>query len=194
MAVAAADFTGEQLRMIGDGTELVRRAAAGSTDARVGLAGLLVDLRATFTDAQGRPDYAGGSGPYRAAVYRVYHDADLEKKERDRVKWGVQHHLHHALRERLTPEQLDAYGLNTRARNETRTQRSDKAKTPARTGADFLARVKATRARAEEADAEELADLTPELAAEIREQLNATITLYRAMITRLDVHLGPEAC
>ncbi|MFF0144641.1 hypothetical protein ATK36_3177 [Amycolatopsis sulphurea] len=118
---AQADYTTAQQRLITHGAGLVRDAVVhGSTDAKVELARVLVDLRATFEDSKGRPDYAGRSYVYRGAVNAVYEASELDRSRTEAVRVSVRHQVGLELRKRLTPVQLADYGLNPVDRNTPR--------------------------------------------------------------------------
>ena len=76
-------------------------------------AGYLVELRSLFTTKAGDTDWRGQSWDYRRAVGEVYGDAGLAPD--DPIKVALRYHIGNALREDLTPEQLEEAGLSARA-------------------------------------------------------------------------------
>jgi hypothetical protein len=117
-------LTSEQTRMVRRGADLAKIAAHDprALRERYQLAELVVDLRATFLDDAGRPDYRGNSGELRAATGLLYDLAGLSKDDRRRLRAAVRHHVSGIIRERLTAEQLAEYGLSPIERNERRRQ------------------------------------------------------------------------
>jgi hypothetical protein len=87
-------------------SELVRvgriLAKHDSGDTRRTFAELLVDLRESFTDPSGRPDYAGRSKGYREALNAVYSASGLPTEEQDRVlRTGIRYHVQKIVRDRF---------------------------------------------------------------------------------------------
>jgi hypothetical protein len=75
-------------------------------------ADLLVDLRALHEDAEGGPDWRGRSFAYRDLVRGIYAGAGLPPDSGDTTKTALRYHVGNALRERLSPDDLDALGLS----------------------------------------------------------------------------------
>jgi hypothetical protein len=75
-------------------------------------ADLLVDLRALHLDAEGAPDWRGKTFAYRDLVNSVYAAAGLPPESGDTTKTALRYHVGNALRERLTPDELDEVGLS----------------------------------------------------------------------------------
>jgi hypothetical protein len=68
----------------------------------------IVDLRAVHKDGE-LPDWAGRSPDYKAAMRLVYRDAGGVPQS---IQASIRYHVNNLLRERLTPEELDAAGLD----------------------------------------------------------------------------------
>jgi hypothetical protein len=75
-------------------------------------ADLLVDLRGLHVDQEGAPDWRGKTFAYRDLVRGIYAAAGLPPESGDTVKTALRYHVGNALRDRLTPEQLDEVGLS----------------------------------------------------------------------------------
>jgi hypothetical protein len=104
-------------------------------------AGRLVEARALFTDAEGRPDLRGRSFAYRQWLGQVFTDAGLTTVEA-KVKAGnrLRFVVNIVLRERYSAEQLAEYGLqaeNTRTRAQQRRVQQFEAAALFRPGARF---------------------------------------------------------
>lgn len=193
MAIPDVELTQEQERLVRDGAVLALKAfQTGSTDSRRALARLLVDLRETCTDEEGRKDYRAQSGVYKAAAARLYDLTGLNKEQREKLRWSVQHHVSNELFRRLGEEGSVAYGLAD-GRNVKRQKRRQSPPT----GAQMATEARRERERAELIEQSGgaqhgcgLVDLTPDLAREIRADLAAVVTLYGTLIARLDVFLA----
>lgn len=98
-------------------TQLRRAIAAESGDERTrayrATADFLVELRGHFTDSDGEPDMRGKSFAYRDAVRDIYAEAGLGSDPNDPVKAALRYHVGNALRERLSVDELERYGLTT---------------------------------------------------------------------------------
>lgn len=195
MATRDVELTREQERLVVQGSVLALKAwREGSTDSRRALAGLLVDLRETCTDEEGRKDYRAQSGVYKAAAARLYDLTGLNKEQREKLRWSVQHHVSNELFRRLGDEGVVAYGLAV-GRNVKRQQRKQSPPT----GAQMATEARRQRERAElieQSDGAQhgcgLVDLTPNLARDIRADLAAVVTLYGSLIARLDTFLAKD--
>jgi hypothetical protein len=75
-------------------------------------ADLLVDLRALHEGADGGVDWRGKSFAYRDLVRSIYAAAGLPPESGDTTKTALRYHVGNALRERLTPDELDEVGLS----------------------------------------------------------------------------------
>lgn len=72
------------------------------------LAKLMIEIRAHFEDSHGRgPDWLGRSKEYRLIVSELFDKLGLSVNTKSRLRY----HLNSAIRDRLTEEELDAYGL-----------------------------------------------------------------------------------
>lgn len=122
----SGDYTLGQQAMIAEAVKLaVLCAEPDSVRERKALAGLLVDLRATCLDTQGRPDYRAESAEYRNAVKVVFERSKLSEDARQRVTWGVRHHVSQVIRDRLEPDVLRSYGLDPAGKNVKRKRARD---------------------------------------------------------------------
>lgn len=142
-------MTRDQRRLMKSATTALRRAiAAESGDERTrayrATADLLVELRTHFTNSDGEPDMRGTSFPYRDAVRDIYAEAGLTSDPNDPVKAALRYHVGNALRERLSADELVAYGLakaNPRDRQRERHGSNDA------TDADIIASIAMMAAR-----------------------------------------------
>lgn len=75
------------------------------------LAKVLVEARSHFTDAEGEADWKGKTYPYRQWVRGVFDEANLRGEESKRVQSAIRYHVGAALRDRLSPEDLEKHGL-----------------------------------------------------------------------------------
>lgn len=84
------------------------------TDLLKELAVIIVELREEHHIADGRPDLAGRSAPYRAAIARIYERARMssDAKTRDAVQTAIRYHVGNLLRERYSEDELAAAGLS----------------------------------------------------------------------------------
>lgn len=102
-------------QIVAAASELLRAAVRGDSSERTAkyrqVADLLIDLRALHTAPDGSPDWAGRSFDYRAAVRDIYSLAGLSSDSSDPHKAALRYHIGNALRERLTPDQLEEAGL-----------------------------------------------------------------------------------
>lgn len=73
----------------------------------------VVDMRATFTDKHGEPDWAGRSYDYRMAVREAFHTAGLtpQHPQRERAMSLLRYHIGNVVRERLPEEEVANVGL-----------------------------------------------------------------------------------
>jgi hypothetical protein len=75
-------------------------------------ADLLVDLRGLHLDQEGAPDWRGKTFAYRDLVRAIYAGAGLPPDSGDTTKTALRYHVGIALRERLSPAELDEMGLS----------------------------------------------------------------------------------
>lgn len=75
------------------------------------LAAALLDLREHFITESGDPDWRGRTWDYRAAVRELYSRAGVPAAEASALQAATRYHIGNALRERLSPEQLEDLGL-----------------------------------------------------------------------------------
>ncbi|WP_370942590.1 hypothetical protein AB5J62_26260 [Amycolatopsis sp. cg5] len=147
MSEHSADYTTTQAALLESGAELVKVAVLrDSLDAKKDLARLLVNLRETFQDDQGRPDYAAKSYAYRAAVVALYDDAGVSREDTRRLQGAVRQQVGIELRKRLPADTLTAYGLSTQDRNAPRRKGAASAVADTET---FLVRVRTILEQAE---------------------------------------------
>ena len=78
------------------------------------IAGLLVELRGFHTTKDGLPDWRGQSWAYRSEVGEIYDEAGLDAAGEGSLKVALRYHIGNALREDLTPEQLEEVGLHVK--------------------------------------------------------------------------------
>lgn len=82
------------------------------------VAAALVDSRAHFFNREGEPDWAGRTHAYRMWVRDATAAANLTPADRTAIQAAVRWHVGTTLRERLTPEQLEAIGLKVKSPRE----------------------------------------------------------------------------
>jgi hypothetical protein len=97
----------EHLRAAHHATDEARTSALRAT------AEALVDAREHFYTADGSSDWTGRSYAYRRFVGDVYTDAAVPREDLATLQAAIRYHVGNALRERLSPEDLDALGLRT---------------------------------------------------------------------------------
>lgn len=73
------------------------------------IAGLFVDLREHYLTDTGEPDWRGGTHAYKTTVGEIYRRAGF--LDISTISAAVRYHVGNALRERLSPEELDDAGL-----------------------------------------------------------------------------------
>ncbi|RSM66617.1 hypothetical protein DMH03_05810 [Amycolatopsis sp. WAC 01376] len=118
---AQPDLTTRQAALVRTGADLAKTAVLrDSLDAKQDLGRVLVELRETFQDDKGRPDYAGKSQAYRSAVTALYEASGLSREDSKRVQGSVRHQVGIVLRRKLSTEQLADYDLNPQDRNAPR--------------------------------------------------------------------------
>lgn len=78
----------------------------------------LVDSRGHFFNREGAPDWAGRTHAYRMWVRDATAAANLTPADRTSIQAAVRWHVGTALRERLSPEQLEAIGLKVKSPRE----------------------------------------------------------------------------
>ena len=99
------------------GSELLKEFYAGEqkrTQLLHTIASVVVDIRSRFKSADGTPDWAGRSRDYRAAIAKMYSEAGIPADSVAGVQAALRYHIGNELRQRLTPEQLQAAGLGQR--------------------------------------------------------------------------------
>lgn len=109
---------------IADATRLLRAVESSEPDLRPGLyrqvANLLIDLRETYSTADGDTDWRGVSYEYRQTVAEVYREAGLPPSEpRHPTKAALRYHVGVALRERLTAADLESAGLHAQSQRDS---------------------------------------------------------------------------
>lgn len=96
-------------------TAALRRYFAAEPDARTAIlrdvAESLVDAREHFITADGTVDYRGRTYAYRRFVGEIFAGANPPADEVQAVQAAVRYHVGNVLRERLTPDTLEALGL-----------------------------------------------------------------------------------
>lgn len=75
------------------------------------IAEVLVEARGTFTRDDGSPDWKGRTYPYRAWVREVFSDAGVPREDQATVQSAIRYHVGAVLRDHLSPEDLEDYGL-----------------------------------------------------------------------------------
>lgn len=105
-----------ELDIVRAATRTLRKAVTAAAPDRTRLlrevADLLVDLRALHTGTDGETDWAGKSYAYRDAVRDIYAGAGLPSEGSDSTKTALRYHIGNALRDRLSPDELEAAGLS----------------------------------------------------------------------------------
>lgn len=84
----------------------------------------MVELREHFITPGGQPDWTGRTGAYRLAVRNLYADAGYSPAERRAVQTSIRYHTGNLVRGRVSAEELENLGLDTRTpqeRSRTRT-------------------------------------------------------------------------
>ncbi|WP_410591103.1 hypothetical protein [Amycolatopsis sp. lyj-23] len=186
------DLTTRQAALVADGAELARAAALrNSLDAKKDLGRLLVNLRETFQDDQGRPDYTAKTQAYRTAVAALYEAAGLSREDSRRVQGAVRHQVGIELRRRLDADTLTAYDLNPHDRNAPRRKPAprpdaDQVDTPASLP-DRVAELHALAFALVESPEASTLD------AETAELVRAALADTAALCTRLRARLSPGA-
>lgn len=71
----------------------------------------LIAIRRTFTRRDGLPDLTGGSYAYRRTVAEVLTEAGVSSEQRPRVQATLRYHIGNLLREQLSPEEIEQFGL-----------------------------------------------------------------------------------
>ncbi|RZS39160.1 hypothetical protein EV193_104376 [Herbihabitans rhizosphaerae] len=118
MAAFDVELDAQQREHVERAVLAVRAASSARTEeANLTAAHAIHDLRGCFQDRDGRPDYAGTSSRYRGAAAEVYERAARgDRKEAQRVNRAVQYHMATVRQERMTPEEIAAYGLAPKTR------------------------------------------------------------------------------
>ncbi|MEU7039828.1 hypothetical protein AB0A77_02065 [Streptomyces varsoviensis] len=75
------------------------------------LAVVVIEMRRRFTTEDGLPDMRGRSYPYRERIAEVYLRAGVPEDSEDRIRANLRYHIGNLLREELTPQELEDYGL-----------------------------------------------------------------------------------
>ncbi|WP_125679294.1 hypothetical protein [Amycolatopsis sp. WAC 04182] len=118
---AHPDLTTRQAALVRTGADLAKTAVLrNSLDAKQELARVLFELRGTFQDEKGRPDYAAKSQAYRSAVAALYEASGLSREDSKRLQGSVRHQVGIVLRRELSTEQLAEYDLSPQDRNAPR--------------------------------------------------------------------------
>lgn len=109
---------------IAEATRLLRSVESSDPDLRAGIyrrvANLLIDLRETYTTPDGAPDWRGTSYDYRKTVAEIYSGARLPASEpRHPTKSALRYHIGVALRERLSPDDLESAGLHAQSQRDS---------------------------------------------------------------------------
>jgi hypothetical protein len=73
----------------------------------------LVDARSHFYTSDGLTDWTGRSYAYKRFVGEVYSDAAVPREDLATLQASLRYHIGNALRDRLSPDELDALGLRT---------------------------------------------------------------------------------
>ncbi len=123
---AHPDLTTRQAALVRTGADLAKTAVLrNSLDAKQELARVLFELRGTFQDEKGRPDYAAKSQAYRSAVAALYEASGLSREDSKRLQGSVRHQVGIVLRRELSTEQLAEYDLSPQDRNAPRRKGAD---------------------------------------------------------------------
>lgn len=75
------------------------------------MAAVLVQLRSGCTTDDGRTDWAGRSGAYRAAVGDIYRQSRLSEDERETMQAALRYHVGNRVREVAPEAELEDLGL-----------------------------------------------------------------------------------
>lgn len=82
------------------------------------LAEVVFKLRSKFKTPDGQKDYTGRTVEYREAVQAMYEAANVLPDSQSNVQAAIRYHIGEVLRERLTPKELRALGLNVKSPKE----------------------------------------------------------------------------
>jgi hypothetical protein len=93
----------------------IRSLPADDRDRRTALlrdlAEATLSYREHFLTDSGEPDWTGRTGAYRAAIADLYGAANFSPDEGKAIQKLARYHIANALRERLSPEDIEAIGL-----------------------------------------------------------------------------------
>lgn len=82
------------------------------TDILRDLAKVVVGIRAQFQTPEGKPDWAGQTGPYREAISAMYAQAEIPPDSVSNVQASLRYHVSTVLREVAPTKELTAIGLS----------------------------------------------------------------------------------
>lgn len=77
------------------------------------VAEIFVDLRGSFFDDDGLPDWRGKTWAYKSAVGEVFGESGIERGDWPTLQASIRYHVSAVLRERLSAEDLEAIGLRS---------------------------------------------------------------------------------
>lgn len=86
---------------------------AGRTEVLRNLAEVIVETRSQFITEEGLPDWGGRSWEYRQHAHAIYSEAGVPPDAQAGIQAAIRYHVGNLLRDRLTPEELNASGLRT---------------------------------------------------------------------------------
>jgi hypothetical protein len=92
-----------------------REDADAATHARKLAAKYLVEAREHFLDAEGNPDWTARTHAYRDFHGETFTLAGLSGTEAQKIRVSLRYHVGNAVRERLSPEEAAAAGLQAKA-------------------------------------------------------------------------------
>lgn len=138
-------------------------------------------MREHYLDAHGLPDWRGATYAYKRAVSSIYASAGLDRAAQATISAAIRYHVSAAVRERLDDETLDDLGLRRTSFRERsvakREQQSALISALSPTPSDDAPAMKLHPLRAatgaytllSRITAEEVADLSPGVAARLQE-------------------------
>ncbi|WP_030962667.1 hypothetical protein [Streptomyces sp. NRRL S-378] len=77
------------------------------------IAVVLVALRSRCIGTDGRTDWVGRSADYRGKAQELYRQANIPEDSQDTIQGAVRYHIGNILRDELSAEELEDYGLKT---------------------------------------------------------------------------------
>jgi len=118
-----------EIQAIGEQLRAAIEGGGYNTKALREVAESLFFLRQTHTDAEGRPDMTGRSYAYRQDLGDIMRVAGVTPTNRSKVAAVLRYHMSSVLRERLSDEELESYGLSAETQlDRARSQRKRKAR------------------------------------------------------------------